>query len=308
MLFARSITNWADWGAVFQSIPVFLPLAREIFAREGLPPIRDTAPLTPGTNAVFRADQFVVKIFAPAESGLDAESDFRTEQAAIRRAEALGIATPKLRGSGYIQDRYRFYYLITDYIPGIEAGEWLKTADVHQKEQFCGWLRDTLSCWNTPCEDGACFRRDMLGYSLTNPRWKAISPAAEMERHSLVGRAAHLPEVCVHGDLTAENLLVSNTGHSVLIDFADTVVAPACYELPPICFSLFDYDPQLARSFWKCSQPLVEALFDGLLLHDFGANFIVEICERFLHIPPLELSSLEPIREFLRERYGTENR
>lgn len=99
MFFAKTIENWTDWGAVYQDIPAFLPLTRAIFAKEGLPPIRETARLTPGTNAVFRADDFVVKIFAPKESGLDAESDFQTEQAAIRRAESLGIATPKLRGA-----------------------------------------------------------------------------------------------------------------------------------------------------------------------------------------------------------------
>ena len=112
-----------------------------------------------------------------------------------------------------------------------------------------------------------------------------------------------MPEVCVHGDLTAENLLVPDEGVPVIIDFADTALAPACYELPPICFSLFDYDPELARMLWKSPEPLAEALFAGLLLHDFGANFIEEICGRFLGISPKELLSLGPVESFLRERY-----
>lgn len=302
MFFAKTIENWTDWGAVYQDIPAFLPLTRAIFAKEGLPPIRETARLTPGTNAVFRADDFVVKIFAPKESGLDAESDFQTEQAAIRRAESLGIATPKLRGAGFLEDKYRFYYLITDYIPGKEAGTWLKTADKTQKERFCGWLWDALRPWNTPCADGV-FRRDMAGYSLQNPRWQGISPAAEAHRRELLPRLTAMPEVCVHGDLTAENLLVPDEGVPVIIDFADTALAPACYELPPICFSLFDYDPELARMLWKSPEPLAEALFAGLLLHDFGANFIEEICGRFLGISPKELLSLGPVESFLRERY-----
>lgn len=303
MLFTKTIANWADWGAVYQDVPAFLPLARAIFAKEGLPPIRETSPLTPGTNAVFRADDLVVKIFAPKESGLDAESDFRTEQAAIRRAESLGIATPKLRGAGFLEDKYRFYYLVTDYISGKEAGTWLKTAGKAQKGQFCGWLWDALRPWNTPCGDGG-FRRDMAGYSLENPRWKEISPAAEACRRKLLPSLAAMPEVCVHGDLTAENLLVPDESVPVIIDFADTVLAPACYELPPVCFSLFDYDPDLARMFWKSPEPLAEALFAGLLLHDFGADFMGEICTRFLGISPKELPSLKPVENFLRERYS----
>ena len=37
MLFSETIQNWDDWGRVFQSIPAFTPLVREIFRREGLP-------------------------------------------------------------------------------------------------------------------------------------------------------------------------------------------------------------------------------------------------------------------------------
>ena len=36
MLFADTIENWQDWGRVFQSIPAFTPLAKEICRREGL--------------------------------------------------------------------------------------------------------------------------------------------------------------------------------------------------------------------------------------------------------------------------------
>lgn len=302
MLFSKKIENWADWGAVYQEIPAFLPLVQEIFARESLPPIQETAHLTPGTNAVFRVDDFVVKIFAPMESGLNAEVDFQTERAAIHRAESLGISTPKLRGAGFVEDRYRFYYLITDYIPGKEAGQWLKIANTTEKEKFCGWLQENLEHWNTPCKEDD-FRQDMVGYSLQNPRWERLSPAAEMHRRELLQKLTFTPEVCVHGDLTAENLLIPENRAPVMIDFADTVLAPACYELPPICFSLFDYDPALARMFWKSPEPLAEALFSGLLIHDFGANFIEEICERFLGLSPQELSSLTPVENFLKERY-----
>ena len=50
MLFTESIQSWRDWGRVFQSIPAFTPLAREICRREGLP-WAELTPLTPAPTA-----------------------------------------------------------------------------------------------------------------------------------------------------------------------------------------------------------------------------------------------------------------
>ena len=57
---------------MYQSIPAFAPLIQEIFRREDLP-FSPLSPLTPGTNAVFRSGELVVKVFFPKESGLDPE-------------------------------------------------------------------------------------------------------------------------------------------------------------------------------------------------------------------------------------------
>ena len=61
MLFTHTIRSWRDWGRVFQSIPAFTPLAREICRREGLP-WAELTPLTPGTNGVFRCGEAVLKL------------------------------------------------------------------------------------------------------------------------------------------------------------------------------------------------------------------------------------------------------
>ena len=73
MLFNEPIHNWNEWGAIFQSIEAFTPLAREIFRRERLA-FSGLENLTPGTNAVFRAGDYVVKIFAAKESGFDSHA------------------------------------------------------------------------------------------------------------------------------------------------------------------------------------------------------------------------------------------
>ena len=64
MLFNELIHNWSEWGMVFQSVEAFTPLAKEIFRREGLA-FSGLENLTPGTNAVFRAGDYVIKIFVP---------------------------------------------------------------------------------------------------------------------------------------------------------------------------------------------------------------------------------------------------
>lgn len=48
----------------------FTPLVRKIFLREGLE-FTCLENLTPGTNAAFRTGNYVVKIFAPRESGME---------------------------------------------------------------------------------------------------------------------------------------------------------------------------------------------------------------------------------------------
>lgn len=54
MLFADTIENWRDWGRVFQSIPAFTPLAKEIFRREALP-WQELSPSLPAPTAYFGA-------------------------------------------------------------------------------------------------------------------------------------------------------------------------------------------------------------------------------------------------------------
>ena len=84
-LFTEEINNWQAWEDVFQSIPAFSPLVEHILKRERLP-IAKIENLTPGTNAVFKAGEYVVKIFAPADSGIDQTLDLQTELFATRRA------------------------------------------------------------------------------------------------------------------------------------------------------------------------------------------------------------------------------
>ena len=80
MLFQKIIDGWASWGRVYCDLPAFEPLIREILRTEGLRQDVRLSRLTPGTNAVFRAEEMVIKIYAPAESGMDSLRDYDTEK------------------------------------------------------------------------------------------------------------------------------------------------------------------------------------------------------------------------------------
>jgi hypothetical protein len=93
-LFRKEINDWPSWATVFQSIDEFRPLIRAIFEREMLEGVDRVSELTPGTNAVFRVGEYVIKIFAPEESGVNSDADYEAELQSMRRAQQQGIRTP----------------------------------------------------------------------------------------------------------------------------------------------------------------------------------------------------------------------
>jgi len=101
-LFTGQITNWDEWGNIYQSLPAFASLTEHIFQKENLP-LAQIENLTPGTNAVFKVGEYVVKIFAPNESGIDQSLDLQTELFATARANVLGVSAPKLITHGFIE-------------------------------------------------------------------------------------------------------------------------------------------------------------------------------------------------------------
>lgn len=150
-LFTEQINSWQDWGQVFQSIPAFTPLIRYIMQKENLPNA-EIKNLTPGTNAVFQIGDYVIKIFAPKESGKDQTPDMKTEIFASKLANTLGIAAPKVIADGFICDKYRFGYLITEYINGQEFLKADKEMTPDMKIKAGRQLRQISDAMNTPCK------------------------------------------------------------------------------------------------------------------------------------------------------------
>ncbi|MDD4797099.1 MAG: aminoglycoside phosphotransferase family protein [Eubacteriales bacterium] len=301
-LFTQTIAGWQSWGEVFQSIPAFTPLTEHIFAREGLP-CGEISQLTPGSNAVFRVGRYVVKIFAPAQSGVDTAGDYLREMLGMRRAMELGIHIPHLVAASQLQDNYLFRYLIMDYIDAADAKDVLGGYTPAQKLDFVGRLRADVDKLHAPLAGFPV--QDVRQRALENPRWDVLPAAVVAQLRRLV--QAHVPaaQVYVHGDITGENVLICADGMLHLIDFADGRIAPAGYELPPILFDLMDFDPLMVRAYLSGdAAQAADDCFWGLLLHEFGAYFVQLICRRLLGINPDELTDLMQIQAALEKFFA----
>lgn len=210
MLFAHAIQSWEDWADVYQSIPAFAPLIQEIFRREDLP-FSPLSPLTPGTNAVFRSGELVVKVFFPKESGLDPEGDFQNEGAVCRVLTQRQVPVPRLLAAGHLRDRYTFPYLVTQFCPGEELGQWLPKAAQREKLSLSRqlfWLLEQVH-QEAP---GLLAPLDLRRRALENFRLEHVPASLARELTQRAEGADLSRPVLVHGDLTGENVLVSPPG------------------------------------------------------------------------------------------------
>ncbi|MDR0450292.1 MAG: aminoglycoside phosphotransferase family protein, partial [Treponema sp.] len=272
------------------------PLVTFIFEKEGLP-FSEMKLLTPGTNAVFKVGANVVKIFAPIESGMDQTLDLQTELFAIRRVGKLGVSVPKLIAQGAVEDKYRFSYIITEYIKGVAFSEKVRTMTDAEKTKFGRKLRVLTDRMNTPCE--AFNNIDVINDKDRSRRWDKYTEKFREERIGYIRSRGFGEKVFVHGDLCGDNILFSPDGGLSIIDFADAVLAPKIYEQSFAAVELFDFDRAFLRGYFENCPPeeLIELCFDGLLIHDFGGDIVDNHIGR-----SCEIDSLGKLKEMLRQK------
>jgi Ser/Thr protein kinase RdoA (MazF antagonist) len=303
MLFQVSLTGKRSWGETFQSIEAFRNLIRAIFERESLAADSKISNLSPGTNAVFRIGKYVIKIFAPTESGFDTEKDFERELLAIRHAYAADIPVPHVAAAGQLTATYLFRYIIMDYIEGREAGDVLPFYNGAEKERFVSNLKKMLQRLNVK-PDSFSWEDNLLEKAMHNDRWNAFSPLFQEERRQIINDITLTEPVYVHGDLTGENVLIGTDGTVYLIDFADSLFAPLEYEYPAVVFELFKADPALVAAFAGDTpqEVFLGKLFGALLLHDYGSFMIQSFYPKWTGKDITDLTSPLEIRDLLREK------
>jgi thiamine kinase-like enzyme len=292
-LFNGEINNWQEWSGVFQSISSFSSLIEFIFTKENLP-FTEIKHLTPGTNAVFKVGNNVVKIFAPHESGIDQTFDLQTELFAIKRVNRLGIPAPKFIAEGIIEDKYRFAYMITEYVDGVEFSEIVNIMTDDEKTNIGRKLRTLTDAMNTPCEP---FNNiDVINDKGRYRRWDKYPKKFKEERISYVKSNDFGEKVFIHGDLCGDNILLDSGSEIYIIDFADAVLAPKIYEQALVAVELFNLDTVFLRGYFDgySIDELIELCFNGLLIHDFGGDIVNNHIGRFY-----EIDSLGKLKEML---------
>ena len=278
-LFTETIDGKEAWARLFQSINAFGPLVLEIFRKHRLVP-GEVQNLTPGTNAVFRVGDKVVKVFAPVESGYSTDKDYEIELAALRHANRVEVSAPFLVCSGCIEDKYLFWYIVMEHIRGYEFEDVLERFDHRQKVAFATKMKTITHRLNVELLDGG-IPPLTLRDCMDNPRWQAFPECFRLSRNAYLENQ-HLSDcVYTHGDMTGENIIVGDDGDVFLIDFADSRLAPYHYEWPPLVFALFGCDAVMMEAYFGDYRHdgFYDMLTLSMAIHEFGGPLVQQICE-----------------------------
>ncbi len=299
-LFKEQIGNWQDWSNVSQSLFAFSTLINFIFQKENLP-LAKLENLPPATNAVFKSGDFVIKIFVPREGGMDQATEIQTEQFSMQRANQLGIHSPKLIAHGFVEDKYRFAYMIMEYIHGTGFDEAVKSLAHNEKSEAAKQLRKITDIMNTPCPRFNDI--DIIADEDRSERWGIYPTDFRSERLTYITSHDFGEKVYVHGDLNSNNVIITDDSNLCIIDFADAVLAPKVYEDAYIAAELFKFDSVLLRGYFGdySKEGLVGMITDGLLIHDFGADVV----RRYLGKPE-EFQCINDLRKFIYEKLTNE--
>ena len=287
---------------MFQDIEIWHPLIDYIFRKEDLP-FADVEKLTPGTNAVFKVGGYVIKVFAPTEAGMEVGTNFDTELFGMKRANTLSIPAPKLLASGLVDDKYRFRYMVMEYIEASALGDIEEKLSFDEKVIIGQKLRKITDRLNTPCDNFDPV--DVIQNAVKNDGWSDYPDSFNTERLAYIAdmKINESEKVYCHGDLNPDNIFVGDNLDLYLIDFADAMYAPAGYEQALIACELFCFE-----------KPYMMGYFG-----DYGVDEIVGLCATWLPVhdsgehtlhcnigPASEITSFKVMRERLHDMIKSE--
>lgn len=283
MLFIEDIDGWDSWSRIFQRIDCFKDLIKFIFNKDNLP-FGEIKNLHPGSNASFRVNGFVIKIFAPKESGFETINDYKQELFGINYANKMGIKSYKLISNGEINDKYIFRYLIYEYLDG----QMVCDVNITDKKAFVKSLNNILDRLNQKID--FIYEYDPIIKSKENVRWRNLPLKLQEEVYQQLDLVVPSDFVYCHNDITRDNTLWKDDG-LYLIDFADGNIAPRVCEYTTIIFDLFDFDLEYINEFKKTH--CLDNIFDGILMHEYGYAFMTWISEKILHKDINDVTLLE---------------
>ncbi|MCL2372311.1 MAG: phosphotransferase [Defluviitaleaceae bacterium] len=280
MFFSEKIDGKESWEDLKLKPDVFRPLIENIFLRESLP-FSGALSARLGSNAVFKAGNYIVKIFPPSDSGLKGELYYDTELYGQSRAISIGVPTPKILASGIMQDKYNFPYIVSEFIDSVELGQIFNSLTPAEKCTIGQKLREISDQLNTSCEP---FNGIKYPETVIEEGYNGWLTSLGYQKAFLEGRSEYIRslEICkndlvfCHGDMADCNILYSPGGKLHIIDFAASVLAPVCVDYTYIIFWT-GFDKSLIQGFFGeiSIDELVNICFNGFLLSIYSMGMLV---------------------------------
>lgn len=319
------VSDWPQWTLIFTDVSLWRPVVERVWVEnedirraggKGTPLV--ITPGYPGTCAVFVVDDaMVIKFFPPMVA-----RDFTRELTVYRLITRRVPCIPTLLGSGILEDRYRWSYLVVSRLPG-EAWRDLRSSLPRpvrpaMMEALGAVVRSTHDIrlpqsggWPA-ANDWAVFLESRLpraGAELANATSLGREVIAEIEA-CLAETNWFLERPClVHADLTEDHLLLDGRGGgwemTGLIDWADAEVSDPVYDLVTLWFSICRRDAGLFHAFMTGYGETGGWNYDGIqrltaftFIHRFAANIINEV------LTPSEQRAIRTLDELQSELFG----
>jgi len=251
-------------------------------------------------GAVFRVGDTVIKIFVPPELGekFCDDREYITELSILEHARNAGILVPDVICCGTVRDkRYTFDYIVMNYIEGIIADDVLPGFTDAERNDFALKFKNIADKLHVTNPDLPIPHFDEPG-KINHPLWNNMPESFRADRLRYIENADFPESVVCQGDINGGNVIIDQAEKLYLIDFSESVHAPAYYDLPLI----YDYkhDKVLMTAFYGDYQN--DAFYDkvtmAVLLNWFSGVNIGWLAEE-ANVDVNGITSVSALRDML---------
>ena len=270
-LFNETITDSRSWCRRSNE-GAFLPLLKYIYESNKIN-LGDISPI-PEVSGVFRVGNTVVKLYHPPEANLGNEEFYQTELSSMNFCKNAGVLTPEIICTGIISDCvYSFPYMVMVHIDGIEANKVVPGYDKAGKVEFSLKLKEITDKIQVTADI------DIPRYDhhtkMSSKLWDNMPVSFREDRKFHLAKTNFSDLVFQHGDLWDGNVFIDKRGRLILIDFAESLIAPSYYDIGPMILN-GGYDAARLEAYFGDYKN--DAFYDKFtmawLLNWFGAVFI----------------------------------
>lgn len=286
-----AIVTWQDWCDSFQNIDTFKGIIYEILYRHNLR-IDKIENTFPGTNAVFKVGEYIIKIFVPTEVKPWDEDDYAKELKTALYNKQISKYTTKLLAYGIIEKRFLWKYLVFKFFEGKHMYEIIDQLTSKEKQIVASQIRGFLTDFNVKPKE-LYDNTDVINRIISGNRWNFLNEVVKKELFGYIKSLDISDSVIVHGDITGDNVLI-NKNDIVIIDFGDSCIAPFYYEYAPIILDLFKLDKELISLFFDGEiDDLIKLVIKSIMIHDFGGDFAAKLLHKY------QVASLADLQDLL---------